>query len=416
MDTTKLFQKKFGKRPQYKISVPSRVVLIGEHSDYFENYILAMAADNIRMDAYVAPRKDDKIRILSQNLKANKHAYFEFSTKSDRVKFQWIQYVQGAIAMFAEEFTRGALKGFDLLIDSKIPIGAGLSSSSTLTMTALSAIGLSNGFTDGDRKISASGAVKLVDQKSDSRETHKLLRKHCMMGCWAEYWYGTRGGAMDHFTVTVSRKNFATLLDNRPYEYEYVPISSGASFIVCNTMVKHNQLFNGFAKRKEDAWNGLSKLEKYLPKAKNVRDITLEQLNKHKKELTDIEYRRMKHPITEKNRLFEFVETFKKADFVTAGKLLNQTHQSLDKDYEVTCSELNIMQKTAVSIRGCFGARMIGGGFGGCVLALVSDKEKDQFIKSIKQKYNNNAKIAKLKIKADVWEAISGDGLSIIKI
>ncbi|MCX6741151.1 MAG: hypothetical protein NTY61_02010 [Candidatus Parcubacteria bacterium] len=408
-----MFKEKFGSKAKYKVVIPSRVVLIGEHSDYYENYILAMGAGNITMDSYITPRDDNKIRILSRNLKSNDHAYFEFSTLTDRVKFQWIQYVQGAVAMYAEEFTRKALKGFDMLIDSKIPIGGGLSSSSTLTMTSLAALGLANGFTDGDQKIESGDAIKIIDNKGDDAETHKFLRKLCMMGCWSEYWYGTRGGAMDHFTTTVSRKGFATLLDNRPYTYEYVPIPSEIAVIVCNTMVSHNQLFNQYAKRKESAWNGLSKLEKYYPEAKNIRDITLEQLEEHRGELADEEYRRIKHPITEKTRLFEFVEAFKSADFKRAGELLNQTHQSLDHDYEVTCVELNIMQSEAAKIDGCYGARMIGGGFGGCVVAIVDKDKKESFIETIKQNYDSNLEIKSQNIKSEVWEAVSGDGLKI---
>jgi len=348
MDTNKKFLEKFEREPLYKIVIPSRVVLIGEHSDYYDNFILAMGAENVHMTSLVATRDDDKVRMYSLNLKTEEHPLEEFSTQSDRIKDQWVQYVQGAIAMYAEEYTRKSLKGFDILIDSKIPIGAGLSSSSVLTMTALAALGLSNDFTDGDKKIPADEAVGMIDEKSDSAGTHKLLSKICMMGCWAEYWYGTRGGAMDHFATTVSKKGYAILLDNRPYTYEYVPIPNDLAIIVCNTMVRHNQFFSEYDNRKRDAMRGLNKLEKYYANLDNVRDVSLEQLQKHKDELTSEEYRRMKHPITEKARVFAFVEALKANDFTKAGELLNQTHRSLDEDYEVTCEELNIMQKSPI--------------------------------------------------------------------
>jgi len=416
MDTNNIFREKFGRKPLYKIVIPSRVVLIGEHSDYYENYILAMGAENVHMTSLVAPRDDDKVRMHSLNLKAEEHPFEEFSTQSDRIKDQWVQYVQGAIAMYAEEYTRKALKGFDILIDSNIPIGGGLSSSSVLTMTTLTALGLSNGFTDGDKKISTDKAIEMIDEKGDDAETHKLLRKLCMMGCWAEYWYGTRGGAMDHFATTVSKKGYATLLDNRPYTYEYVSIPDDLSIIVCNTVVRHNQLFSEFDHRKKDAMRGLNKLEKYYSNLDNVRDVTLEQLEKHKDELTSEEYRRMRHPITEKIRVFAFIEALKAKEFEKAGELLNQTHKSLDEDYEVTCEELNIMQKAAVDSPGCFGARMVGGGFGGCVVALVAKNSRDEFIKSVKQKYDGAPEIRKQKIDSEIWEAKSGDGLKIERL
>jgi galactokinase len=139
-------------------------------------------------------------------------------------------------------------------------------------------------------------------------------------------------------------------------------------------------------------------------------------LEKHKDELTDEEYRRMRHPITEKIRVFAFVEALKAKDFEKAGELLNQTHKSLDEDYEVMCEELNIMQKAAIDSPGCFGARMVGGGFGGCVMALVAQDKKQEFVKSVKQKYDSAPAIRKQKIDSEIWEAISGDGLKIERL
>ena len=149
---------------------------------------------------------------------------------------------------------------------------------------------------------------------------------------------------------------------------------------------------------------------------KNVRDITLEQLEEHKSELEDEEYRRMRHPVTEKVRVFDFIKALEANDYKGAGDLLNQTHKSLDEDYEVTCDELNIMQKAAVDSPGCFGARMVGGGFGGCVVALVSKDKKQEFIKSVKERYDNVPEINKQKIDSEIWEAISGDGLKIERL
>lgn len=409
----KLFREGFGIVPKYKIVTPSRVNIIGEHSDYFDNFVLSIAVENLSFNAFVAPREDDRIRVLSLNLKNDEKPFFEFSTKDDRYKTQWIQYLQGAIAMYAEEFRRRNLKGFDMMIDSTIPVGGGLSSSSALTMTALAALGLSNGFTDGDNDYSAAEGMSMINLKADNATTQNLMKKFFMMGCWSEYWYGTRGGFNDHLAIACGKKLNATLSDNRHKSFQYSPIPADVAFVVCNTMVKHNQLFSEYDLRKKQAFSGIAKLEKHYPEIQNARDISAEVLEQHKTELEGKEYCRLKHAVSERERVFAFMESMKKNDFETAGQLLNQTHQSLDSDYEVTCPELNLMQEAANSIDGCYGARMVGGGFGGCVVALVDQEHKSRFIEEVKKKYNSNPGIAPRKIKAEVWEAVSGNGLHI---
>jgi len=410
------FQKRFDKKPRYKIVVPSRVNLIGEHSDYFDMLVCPMAIENVAMISYVKPRRDDKIRIYTKNLPKEEKPMYELTTMDDRKNDQWIQYVQGAIAMFAEEYTRKALKGFDILIDSSIPIGAGLSSSTALTMTALTALGLTNKFPNGRLPYTTKRAIKLINKKGDTHLSHKIMSKLCMMGCWAEYWYGTRGGAMDHFATTVSRKGYATLLDNKDFSYDYVPIPEELAIIICDTGVRHNQLFSNFDDRKKDAFGGFKKIREIYPRAKSVRNISYDKLKASKNKLTDLEYRRLRHPITEKIRLEKFVKALRSSNFIKAGEMLNATMDSLRDDYEVSCFELDLMHDIANKQKGCFGSRLSGGGFGGALVALVDQKHKEDFMKNVEKEYNDNSKIKSKKIESKVWEAESGDGLHVIKL
>lgn len=412
-DDIRMFVEGFGAAPKYKIVTPSRVNIIGEHSDYFDNFVLSLAVENLSLNAYILPRQDKRIRVLSKNLKSEEKPFFEFSIDDDRYKVQWIQYIQGAIAMYAEEFRRRDLKGFDMMVDSTIPVGGGLSSSSALTMTSLAALGTVNGFTDGITDYSPQEGIEILNLKAEDTKTQALMKKLFMMGCWAEYWYGTRGGFNDHLAITCGKKNFATLSDNREKSYLYSPIPEEVAFIVCNTMVKHNQLFSEYDVRKKQAFSAISKIELDHPEAQNARDISLEVLEQYKDKLDANEYKRLKHPITERERVFSFMEALKEKDFVKAGQLLNQTHQSLDSNYEVTCDELNIMQQAAVSIEGCFGARMVGGGFGGCVVALVQQDAKTQFIKKVTELYDTDPSVSKRKIESQAWEAVSGDGMKV---
>jgi galactokinase len=412
----KIFVKEFKQKPVYKISVPSRVNLIGEHSDYFDNFVLPMAINNVGMISYIRPRSDSKIKMHSLNLGNLEEPTIELSTQDTRSKVQWVQYVQGAIAMYAEEFTRKALKGFDILLDSSIPIGGGLSSSSALTMTTLMALGLVNGFTDGNKKIPADQAIELINKKGNSGQAAKLLDKLCMMGCWAEYWYGTRGGAMDHFAITVSKQGNATLLDNRTFDYFYIPIPKDLSIIICNTMVRHNQLYTEYGERKKSAMRGFAKIHQDFPEMKNIRDIDLKTLEKYKDRLTKDEYKKMKHPITEKERVFGFVEAIKAKNFKKLGQIIDEAFVSLRDDFDVSCEELNIMQDAAKKSAGCFGARITGGGFGGCIVAFVDSAKKDEFTKEVKARYDSHPFIKKQKIDSDIWEALPGTGLKIEKI
>lgn len=410
------FQKIFDKKPKYKIIVPSRANLIGEHSDYFDMLVLPMAIENVAMISYIKPRRDRKIRIYTKNLPKEEKPMYELTTMDDRKKDQWIQYVQGAIAMYAEEFTRKALKGFDILIDSSIPIGAGLSSSTALTMTSLAALGVSNKFPNGVKPYTVRRGINLINKKGESETSHKMMSKLCMMGCWAEYWYGTRGGAMDHFATTVSRKGYATLLDNKDFTYDYVPVPGEITIVVCDTGVRHNQLFSEFDNRKKDAFRGFKKMRQIYPKLKSVRQISFDRLKENKDKLTDIEYRRLRHPITERIRLKKFVKALKNKDFEIAGKMLNETMKSLRDDYEVSCYELDLMHKIANKQKGCYGSRVSGGGFGGAVEALVRNENVDEFISNVKTEYDTNPKIQKNKILSKLWIAESGDGLHIEKI
>jgi len=411
-----LFKKTFGSEPTFKITVPSRVNLIGEHTDWSEGFVLPMAIDNVNMVSYVKPRDDNKIRLFSESISSDEKPYYELTTMSERVKEQWIQYVQGAVAMFAEEYTRKALKGFDILIESTIPIGAGLSSSSVLTMTSLAALGVVNKFVDGDSQYSVDEAIKLIDEKGDSGESHHMLSRLCMMGCWAEYWYGTRGGSMDHFATTVSRKGSAILLDNRTHDYKYVPVPEELSIILCNTMVRHNQLYSGYGERKKEAMSGFAKLERKYPELTNIRDANIDQLESVKSSLTKMEYIRLKHIINENVRVHSFVDALGKKEYKAMGDIVNEAFESLCYDYEVSCEELDIMQEAAVDSPGCYGARITGGGFGGCIVAFVDKSKKDEFMSSVKSKYDSNLMIKNAGISSEIWEAHSGNGMKIERI
>lgn len=404
------FKKIFGYEPEYQITCPSRVNLIGEHTDYHESFVLPMAIDNIKMFAYLHTRKDQKIRLYSLGVRKSQRV--EININDKRNKIRWVQYLQGAIIQYKKKFKN--ICGFDIFIKSKIPSGGGLSSSSALTMISLIALGLSNKFFDGKNYLSANAAVNIINQKNE--HSKKLMRELSLWGCYSEWWYGTKGGAMDHFALMVSRSKNAILLDNRNFDYKYINLPRDLAIIICDTMVRHNQLYSGFAERRKQAEIGFGKIKKYFPEAKTIRDLSCADLQKYSYELSSLEHKRIKHPITEKTRVFDFIKALKNHNYLKMGQIINDAHDSLKNDYEVSCQELDIMQKIAKETDGCFGARITGGGFGGSIVAFVEEKKAREFIARVRERYNSHPEIKAQNIKADIWRAYSGDGLKIKKL
>jgi len=405
------FEEVFGVKPIYEITTPSRVNLIGEHVDYFDGFSMPVAIENIKMTALMSPRDDQEIWLYSTT--DDKNGLIKIDTKSPRNQHQWIQYVQGAVEQF-KKVAGNNLLGFNMMIDSSIPVGGGLSSSSALTMNSLIACGLTNGFFIDNQIVDIEKAIHLVNGKTDAAKP--LLKTLALAGCSAEWWYGTKGGAMDHFAITVSKQNYATLLDNLDFTYRYVEIPTDLTIVVCNTMVRHNQLYSGYAERKADAYAGFEKIKSYLPKSENsIRNLTIETLLKYENKMSSRQFRRLTHPVTENIRVFAFKKALEEKNYSLAGQILNDAFVSLRDNYDVSCEELNIMQEAAVKSPGCFGARITGGGFGGCIVALVNKSKVNEFMKSVKKLYDSDKKIQKENIKAEVWEIKSSNGIKIHK-
>jgi galactokinase len=236
-----------------------------------------------------------------------------------------------------------------------VPIGSGLSSSAALEVATAYALAMTS------------------DLKIERVELAKLCRKA------ENEFVGARVGIMDQFVSFFGETDKALLLDCRSLEFEHLPVPPSAQLVICNTMVKHDLASSAYNERRQQCEEGVELLRTVLPNVIALRDVTSQQLEEHRKELPEVIYRRCRHVVTENERVLDAASALKQGDVEKFGQLMNQSHQSLRDDYEVSCAELDLMVGLARKVEGVFGARMTGGGFGGCTVNLVRRDKIDQF-------------------------------------
>jgi galactokinase len=340
---SRAFVARFGRVPRV-FSAPGRVNLIGEHTDYNDGFVLPMA---IERRAYVAAarRADGLVVVRSQNLGAE----FSFDLASPGAKRRgiWGDYVEGmARALLA----RGVpVVGADLLIESQVAAGAGLSASAALELSVGYALSRVAGAESPDRKLLA------------------------LAGQAAEHEYvGTLCGIMDQYISALGQAGHALLIDCRSLEPRPVPIPrDDVRFVVCDTRVKHQLASSAYNQRHAECRAGVEALSAALPYIRALRDVTSADLAVHGHLLSEVVLRRCRHVVEENERTLAAASALARGDLAAMGALMVASHRSLQHDFEVSCRELDVAVEAALSVRGVFGARMTGGGFGGCTITLV---------------------------------------------
>jgi galactokinase len=198
---------------------------------------------------------------------------------------------------------------------------------------------------------------------------------------------GARVGIMDQFVSLFGELNKALLLDCRSLEFKQLPLSPDAQLVICNTMVKHELASSAYNERRSQCEEGVAWLSSVLPNVTALRDVTSRQLEEHRKELRSVIYRRCRHIVSENERVVAAGEALENSDLRRFGQLMNESHQSLRDDFEVSCAELDLMVELAGGVEGVYGARMTGGGFGGCTVNLVARDKVDDFEKVVAADY-----------------------------
>ncbi len=357
------FRQLYGGEPRI-FSAPGRVNLIGEHTDYNDGFVLPMAIDR-RTYVAAAPRNDGIVRCASEEFAGQ----IEFELNPDlKPGKDWANHVRGvATCLLRDEV---ALRGADLLIASEVPPGSGLSSSAALEVSAgFAMLKISNQSVDSPNGLIA---LALAAQRAE----HEFA--------------GTRSGIMDQYIAALGIAGHALLLDCRSLEYEAVPIDlSDVRIVVCNSMVKHDLAASEYNTRRAECEEAVRRLATYLPGILALRDVEIEEFDVWADALPDVIRRRANHVLTENARTLAVVESLKKGDPVQFGKLMYASHESLRDDYEVSCRELDWLVEIARQCAGVYGARMTGGGFGGCTVNLVVAGQVESFISSITEAYQS---------------------------
>jgi galactokinase len=373
---TDCFKAKFGATPSGIFRAPGRVNLIGEHTDYNDGFVMPVALEFCTYAA-IGPRDDGKLRVYSENL--DELRTFDLADLRGGPTAHWSDYVLGVAAVLQER--AGTLSGANLAIRGEVPIGSGLSSSAALEVATALAI------------LATSGVeMDLLD-----------VAKCCQQ---AENEYtGARCGIMDQFVACFGKSGYALMLDCRTLKPQLFPIKPGVSIVICNSKVRHQLAAGEYNARRADCEESVRRLRRFKPEISALRDVSEAELDMYRGSLPEIAFRRCLHVVTENVRVREGAQMLQVGDLSGFGDLMYESHRSLRDLYEVSCRELDILVDLAEAIDGVYGARMTGGGFGGCTVNLVKDEALAEFKARITPNYEQ-----RIGVKPDIYVCAPGDG------
>jgi galactokinase len=337
---------------------PGRVNLIGEHTDYAEGFVMP-AAINFATLAGISSRVDGKIAIFSENY--GQVRYFDAAELPAKAAKHWTDYPLGVISILAGE--GHAIPGFSLSLWGDVPLGSGLSSSASVEVaTMLAVIGLLG--------ITYPGPV---------------LARLCQRA--ENEFVGANCGIMDQFISANGAKDHALLLDCRDLSFKLAPIPENVALVIANTMVKHAITGGEYTSRRAEVEAACAVIASHRREVKFLRDATVDDLAKWGHEMTPNSLKRARHVITENTRTVAAAEALIKGDLNELGRLMAEAHWSYSKDFEASCEEADAMVELAQDLPGLIGARLRGGGFGGCTINLVEQSHAAGFQKELGSLY-----------------------------
>lgn len=350
-----MHRERFGTEPAIFVA-PGRVNLIGEHTDYAEGFVMP-AAINFATLAGISPRADGKIAIFSENQGEEK--VFD-GVQAARCN-HWTDYPMGVVAILAGE--GHTIPGFSLSIWSDVPLASGLSSSAALEVaTALAVLGLIG--------ISFPGPV---------------LARLCQRA--ENEFVGANCGIMDQFISLNAKKDHALLLDCRDLSFKLAPIPDHVALVIANTMVKHSVAGGDYPTRRRESEAACAIIASHRPGVKFLRDCTLDDLETWGHEMAPKSYLRARHVIGENLRTVAASQALLRGDMQELGRLMAEAHVSYSQDFEGSCPEADAMVALAQDLPGLIGARLTGGGFGGCTINLVEQTQAEVFAEALGARY-----------------------------
>lgn len=355
-----IFRQRFNSEPLV-VRAPGRINLIGEHTDYNDGFVMPAAVDR---EIWFAIGPSDDSQSVVYSYQYDEEVTLNLANPLPLDSRHWANYLLGVIKQLIDHGY--ALKPFRCAVGGDIPTGAGMSSSAALEC----------GFAT---------ALALCHQHEISPE--KIAR----MAQWAEHHYaGVRCGIMDQFASTMGKRDHVILLDCQTMEYRYLPFPQNRHAIVlCDSRVKHSLADSEYNVRRHECETGVRILQAHYPKIRSLRDVDDQMLQRHRDALPEKVYDRCAYVVGEIARVRRAAKALEGSDLETFGQLMFETHDGLSSLYEVSCDELDFLVNEARQIDGVVGARMMGGGFGGCTINLIEIEQVKMFIETIPTRYHD---------------------------
>ncbi|GGD71264.1 galactokinase [Emticicia aquatilis] len=377
---TQKFKDHFGENPTLLVRAPGRINLIGEHTDYNNGFVLPAAIDKAIYFA-ISPRNDKKCILFAYDLDDSYELSLDNIHKSEK---NWANFLIGVLAEI-QESGKQINTGFNLVFGGDVPLGAGLSSSAAVE----------SGMGFALNKLFDLGLSKLELALIAQQAEHKYAGVNC--------------GIMDMFASIHGKTNSVIKLDCQDLTFEYFPFDFPEySLVLCNTGVKHNLGDSEYNQRRAECEEGIRILQKPFPQVDSLRDVTIPMLRSQADKLSPVVYSRCKYVVEEIERVDVACEALENGDLTTFGQKMYETHEGLSQDYEVSCPELDFLVEQTLNLDTVAGARMMGGGFGGCTINLVKADVVDDFIESMtlayKDKFDRELLSYKVKITNGVEE------------
>jgi galactokinase len=370
------FKEEFRGSPTWITKSPGRVNIIGEHTDYNDGFVLPMAI-NYATRIALRPREDS--RVVLKALDLDETLDFDLADFK-KGKGGWKEYITGVA--WALQDAGHKLKGWEGVFSGDVPIGAGLSSSAALELALARAFALVAGLNWDPAQIA------LTCQKAENR------------------WVGVSTGIMDQMISACGKENFALMIDCRSLATRQVPLPKNTRFVILDTATRRGLVDSAYNERREQCEAVACHFG--VPA---LRDITLDQLGDRVGLLDMTLYLRAKHIVSDNQRVLDAVEALEDGNPQALGLLMNQSHTSLRDDFEISREEMDQMVAIAQKQPGCYGARMTGGGFGGCAVALVNKDQVDDFQETVVREYQKVTGLV-----PNIYVTYAADGTSFSKI
>lgn len=379
--TLQKFRTEFKEEPEHIFLSPGRINIIGEHVDYSDGFVLPAAIDKYICFAVRKLPQTNLCTIIAKDL--GEEYTFDVTKEIKPVRQMWMNYILGVFSQLQQP--ENQFYGMEIVFSSTIPMGSGLSSSAALEC----------------------GFAYILNELFDLHLTRKEI---AVIGQKSEHTFaGVQCGIMDQFASVFGKENKVIMLDCNSLEHQYFDADlKGYSLLLFDSCVKHSHLTSGYNERRKDVEHGKKVLWEKFPEVEKFRDFTTTMLDSVKEKMGSVSHKRCLYLLKEIKRVEMAAKAISEGNIEYLGRLLTETHAGLSTEFEVSCEELDFLVENTLQQEGVLGARMMGGGFGGCSINLIQEDKVEEVIKAISEKYlehfNIEMKVYQVKISDGIKE------------